>query len=1205
MTHYFRSLPSRRKKFFPSLLLISLLFLLSQFSASNAGTGVRKAVTPQKQSPLLSPLGYAKGTAPIALAAKSGRTLIPGVVVVRMQKDSRIGKAAFPLQSPGLAAVAAQYNISAMRPLFPNIPDSRPARFHGLKEMYTLHFSEHIDPIEVAMALDGVPEVLYAEPKYAYPLLAVPDDSLYSQMQQFQAISAELAWDIARGENGDVVIAIVDGGTDWQHEDLNANIWNNADEVPDNGVDDDNNGYVDDVRGWNFARRNNDPSGLSGQPVNGGHGTHTAGTAGAVTNNKLGVASISWNATIMPINASAGQQDRAIQYGFEGIVYAAENGADIINCSWGSPGIPSSFEQDIIDFAYAKGSLIVAAAGNDNANNDLTGFFPASYNHVLSVGSTNNADRKSSFSNYGISIDVFAPGSSILSTYWSPSDSSRMYAFNSGTSMASPLVAGLAALVKTKNPDMTVDQLREQIRTTSDPIDALNSRYADSLGAGRVNALKALTESGPSVRIVGTRFIDGGANGIINAGENIEVTVFFTNYLSPVSDVSVELRAFDGVADISVKQATISQINSGDTTAATFSFLVDSNVPDGTHLRFVTAITAGEYSDKDFFQLIVNPPQFLDHDTGPLQTSITTQGNIGFFDFAGSGGSGFVYKGNNVLFEGGLMLGTSDSTVSDCIRGVDESQNDDFKPAFDSSLGIISPGEQADEEGLITLVDSLAANPLGVSITQETFAFKSEPLTDFIIFKYTITNHSTTDYDSMFAGLFFDWDINEDAVDHARFEQGRRLGIAQNSKNGARLLAATKILTADLNIGFHAIDNPGEIYGGDAGDGFTDQEKWQFLSSGIQRTSLDATDISTLTSVGPFALAAGKNIEVAFALIAGESESDLFGSADIVQQLWDNDLVYLPDTTAAQTTTAVLQNPLLSKYADIVVVTDKSLRTAPAVSIDDGGGDVTPVSMVSVPNTSAAFKGSYEFTRSGTYTITTASTTLGGADTTQTRSFSVQNASSGQSLLLYAPDNSAWLQSGGSTIERETWFLAERYDRDGHRIAHFGPERRFQQPLTVAITFSPAQFPDAGKIFIYHKAGNDWQKLDTRVDAARNTAFATTSTLGEFRLGSDSNFSGDNSLPLVFMLEQNYPNPFNPETSIRFSLPNSGQVRLEIFSLLGTPIRTLISETLPAGNHVRSWDGLNDSGAPAASGVYFYRLSAAGQQLTRKMVLLR
>ncbi len=1202
----FHSLDSLARIWKVSFLFIAILMLAAAPVEITAGTGTQKKSPQAKSSPLLTPLGYSKWNTPIALAAQSGRTIIPGRVVVRFKAGSSLAKAAAP-QHPRLLALTEQFGISAMQPVFAELPDSPAAREYGLKEIFTLHFPEHIDPLEVSLALRKIPDVLYAEPRYTYPLLAAPDDSLYSQMQQFQAISAELAWDIVKGEEGEVVIAIVDGGTDWQHEDLKANIWVNADEVPDNGVDDDNNGYIDDVHGWNFARHSNDPTGLSSQPVNGGHGTHTAGTAGAVTNNGIGVASISWNARIMAINAAAGQQDRAIQYGFEGIVYAAENGADIINCSWGSPGIPSSFEQDVIDFAYAKGSLVVAAAGNENVNNDQTPFFPASYNHVLSVGSTNNADRKSSFSNYGISVDVFAPGSSIISTYWSPTDSTRKYAFSSGTSMAAPLVAGLAALIKTQNPTMSVDQLREQIRITTDNIDAQNSRYADSLGSGRVNALKALTESGPSVRVAGTRFIDNGGNGIINAGESVDVTVLLTNYLSPASDLTIELASIDGLADITQKSATISQLNSGDTTTATFTFLVDSNVPDGTHLRFSTTITSGDYNDRDFFQLIVNPPRYLDHDTGPLQTSITTQGNIGFFDFAGSGGSGFVLNGNNMLFEGGLMIGTSDSTVSDCIRGEGQSerQDDDFKPAFDSTLGIISPGEQADEEGLITFVDSLAQNPLGLSITQQTYAFKTEPLTKFVIFKYTITNLSSADHNAMYAGLFFDWDINEDAVDHARFDPGRRLGIAQNSKDTPKLLAATKVLTNTLETGFRAIDNPGEIYGGDAGDGFTNKEKWQFLSSGVQRTSLDGTDVSTLTTVGPFDLKAGESREIAFALIAAESEEGLYGSADIVQQLWENGLVYQPDTTAAKTTTAILQNPLLSKYADIVVVTDKSLRTSPAVSIDNGNGDITAVEMISVPNSSAAFKGSYEFNRSGTYTITTTSTTIGGADTTATREFSVQAVSAGQNLTLRTADNSAWLQIDAGAVDRETWFLAERYLRNGTDIVHFGPERSFSSPMTVAIRFAPSQFAEPGKVFIFQKTEGGWQRLDTRIDSDSNTAYAEARSLGEFRLDVDTGFSGDNAIPLVFELEQNYPNPFNPGTTIRFSLPKTGSVRLQIFSLLGTPIRTLVSGALEAGRHAFTWNGLDDRGAPAASGVYFYRLEAEGLSATRKMILLR
>ena len=165
---------------------------------------------------------------------------------------------------------------------------------------------------------------------------AAPNDPQAAVVNYLAQLDAFSAWDVVKGQQGDVLVAIVDGGTDWRHPDLAANVWTNEDEIPDNGVDDDNNGFVDDLHGWNFPRDEPDPTGLEDTPLNAQHGTAVAGVAAAVTDNNQGIPSISWNVPFMAINAG-GFEDNAIpgNFGYGGIVYAAENGADIINASWG------------------------------------------------------------------------------------------------------------------------------------------------------------------------------------------------------------------------------------------------------------------------------------------------------------------------------------------------------------------------------------------------------------------------------------------------------------------------------------------------------------------------------------------------------------------------------------------------------------------------------------------------------------------------------------------------------------------------------------------------------------------------------------------------------------------------------------------------------------------------------------------------------
>ncbi|MCH8327756.1 MAG: S8 family serine peptidase, partial [Candidatus Marinimicrobia bacterium] len=594
---------------------------------------------------------------------------------------------------------------------------------------------------------------------------------------------------------------MVDGGTDWGHVDLEANVWINTADTTINGIDDDDNGYVDDVRGWNFVRDNGDPSGLTTAPVNASHGTEVAGVASAVTNNGIGIAGASWNAQLMLVNVSCAS-DTLICYGVEGIVYAAVNGADIISLSWGSshPDL-SSFEErsllkfwdDVSDFAAENGALLVAAAGNGNVLNDEALHTPASGRHILSVGATNkSSDVRAGFSNYGVTVDVFAPGTNLNSTL--PDDAYTNE--SSGTSFSTPLVSGMAALVKTIFQTYTPEQLAQKMRVTADNIDGVNSGLVGLMGKGRINAFRAVTDtSTPAIRIAGVSFIDSGGDGFIENGETVDVTVSLVNYLADATDVAVTLTQADPNVTITIGGATIAFLASGDTAGVTFRFTLDQAGP-GQPLPFVVELTAGSYQDRDLFKLYANEPLIAIHDTGPIQVALTSEGNIGWIGFAyESPGVGFIYKGTNLLFEGGLMVGISKNKVSDSVRGEGAARDQDFQMPPGGQL-LLGPGQSANEEGAVVLIDDLASSPIGLLILQESFADNNAAYDDFVIFRYVITNKSGGPLWNLYAGLFFDWDISENGqTDYGRFDDARRMGVVQNSGAAPTILAATKLLT--------------------------------------------------------------------------------------------------------------------------------------------------------------------------------------------------------------------------------------------------------------------------------------------------------------------------------------------------------------------------------------------------------------------------
>ncbi len=376
-------------------------------------------------------------------------------------------------------------------------------------------------------------------------------------------IDAPEAWDIETGDPS-VIISDLDTGQDWDHPDLAANLWINPGEIAGNGVDDDLNGYIDDVRGWDFSNNDNNPDDYDG------HGTHTAGTVAAVTNNGIGVAGVAFNAKVMPCKIFPNATDAAIA---EAFTYAADNGARISTNSWGYtlPGPPSPVIEAAIDYFLATtNGVVVFSAGNNNSS-DPTWGYPGSYPPVIAVAATDHNDHKASFSNYGSWVDVSAPGVNVLSTVIGG------YASYSGTSMACPHVAGVAALVFAANPGFTGAQVRAQIEGGTDNIDALNPGFAGLLGSGRLNAYKALS-AGPF------------PNPPANLQANVSGSTVQLSWDDPTTNT-------DGspinLAQISVYRdgAEIAQVAPG------LETYTDAGVADGAHTYFTTATNAqGEES---------------------------------------------------------------------------------------------------------------------------------------------------------------------------------------------------------------------------------------------------------------------------------------------------------------------------------------------------------------------------------------------------------------------------------------------------------------------------------------------------------------------------------------------------------------------------------------------------------------------------------
>ncbi|MCJ7812653.1 S8 family serine peptidase, partial [bacterium] len=456
-----------------------------------------------------------------------------------------------------MSTIVSQYGVEKVEKLFPyqKYHSSVKKKIQELSQIYRFTVSESSNIEKICAELNNKPGIDYAEPVYLFKTEEIPNDPHYNVQQHLPQISAQEAWDVAKGDTS-VIIAIIDTGVDWDHPDLAENIWTNPDEIVD-GIDNDSNGYIDDIHGWDWVDDAYDPAtGEDGDEADNdpmdfdGHGTHVAGLAAGRTNNGIGIASISWNCTIMPLrvgwsspSSSSGAWVRS-DWAAQAFRYTADKGARVANFSAGS-------SQTILEgaqYAFDAGVVIATSAGNDdNEIGDPLSLAP----YTLAVAAVNDVDQKASYSTYGDWVSVSAPGGDlssgsrrgIFSTVFD-----NKYAMNYGTSMASPIVAGLAGLIKSQNPGWSNVDVVFQIINTADNIDHLNPQYAGKLGSGRINARRAVTEPftepSPNIALVSTTVDDavgGNGNSVAEPGEQLSVVVELMNSMGDASNVTVNL----------------------------------------------------------------------------------------------------------------------------------------------------------------------------------------------------------------------------------------------------------------------------------------------------------------------------------------------------------------------------------------------------------------------------------------------------------------------------------------------------------------------------------------------------------------------------------------------------------------------------------------------------------------------------------------
>ncbi len=622
---------------------------------------------------------------PTPAAASPREECVPGRVLVKLKPDtadlvSQSGPRVGTL-SRSLRSVFTRHRVAAANPLFPGLRADRGglratehasqvrAQFSkrasratlagsvpDLENIFVLDYASGEAPAAVAAELKTHPEVVYAEPDLIVHTTATPNDPYfsstgswgqsYADMWGLQKINAPAAWDVTTGSDS-VLIAVVDTGLDTTHPDLAGRF----------------------VSGWNFV--NNSADVTDGY----GHGTHVSGTIAAATNNGIGVAGIDWSGKILPVKGLDNTGSGTTSVLAQAMEYAADQGADVMNNSWGGSGCSQTL-QDAVNYAYGLGCIVVAAAGNDSSNTKY--YSPAGLQNVVCVAATDATDAVAWFSNYGTLVDVSAPGVDVLSLRASGTDlyhdGTHIVATNyyraSGTSMACPHAVGVLGLLLAAHPTWSTADIISQLDGTTDNIDTLNDGYEGLIGTGRINAGKAVggTASGERTVLYSFTFDDslGNGDGWAQAGERLQLTVTLKHFTGATSNVTATLTTSDPYISFVTNSASWGPVSGWrlvDNAAHPFVFDISSACPELHTANFTVTITAPGYTESENISIPVSMylpgwpvakggvdrayPVLADVDGDGEQETIVYSGRVARAQRRWNGGPGLAHRSHS------------------------------------------------------------------------------------------------------------------------------------------------------------------------------------------------------------------------------------------------------------------------------------------------------------------------------------------------------------------------------------------------------------------------------------------------------------------------------------------------------------------------------------------------------------------------------
>jgi len=744
------------------------------------------------------------------------------------------------------------------------------------------------NPRYVAARIAKLNNVTLAEPWYPMDVNYVPNDPLFSEQEALQVINMEEAWDITKG-SPDVVVAVIDNGVDQSHEDLKPALWTNSAEIPLNNIDDDNNGVVDDYQGANLTwQQDGTQPGVTANTGSGGHGTNVAGICSAKGSNDKGITGIAHSCSLFPIKV-APRGTGSILYGYDGLLYASQMGFKVANCSWGShpgqgmaPRPYSAISNLITDYCIAHGMVITSSAGNHGNGLQGAGWkefnYPAAFDGVIGTGELTTGDKVSPSSGLGTNADIMAPSNGALTTVHGGSYSSQGI---NGTSFAAPFAAGVAALIVSKYPNFTAQQVAALLQVTADPVVTLNSAYQGVL-PGRINAAKALgtnpeTVCGFSIEQVQITNTAGTVITRYTTGDTIDILVFLKNQLGTASQIVITPELADE-ADWSVSFSgnplTVNEVTPGiRITAGPYRVVLGEigKLPLVFELQY--------RNNEQFGRLNWNVFPGSKMTTIENDKLIYSIGDHGMFGYASTmtnntiadgGGAGWKTGNQKFSWVGGLLAAEADT------RAVKAYNNRDDNSDFAAEQPFAAPHPTS-----AVLTDSVFPNrSIGLRIREHCwFPVSSNAAT---VIDIEVENHTASPLTDVAAGYLFDFDIGPSGAEN--ITRRAQSAIPDNPAiNGGALLFERDGFPMVVTIAAYTSDHPGvpqavgmptwEIV--DDSDRLTDQDVINLLNSGTPDRNNAPDDMCSVVGMRfPGVLQPGERKAFSIVIGVGKTEQE-------------------------------------------------------------------------------------------------------------------------------------------------------------------------------------------------------------------------------------------------------------------------------------------------------------------------------------------